>query len=267
MSEQRTVLPNTADGFVVAEMRRRLDEGHTVRIAFGGSSMKPLIDGDTDIIHLEPLPPSLNVGDVYLFFFRGQCVIHRLLKVDGDTLIFRGDNCETTERIGRSDVMARLKAVEHADGSFVDCSSLLWRCRSRHVVCRRSFVNALRSLFPLRRRRWMRWVYFVALLVLMWAPMGFVGVQLDNFVLGIRFDHLLHASVYIPCTFSLCDFRVFRQRASRTGVALLLAAALIGTVTETVQYLLPYRGFDINDLVANFMGVTLGWLLLRLFKK
>jgi glycopeptide antibiotics resistance protein len=48
---------------------------------------------------------------------------------------------------------------------------------------------------------------------------------------------------------------------------LLLAAVLVGLFTEFVQYLLPYRGFDINDLIANCGGNLIGWLLILSFMR
>jgi glycopeptide antibiotics resistance protein len=91
----------------------------------------------------------------------------------------------------------------------------------------------------------------------MWAPLNGVGIPLDNYILGLRADHLLHASVYIPCTLFLVD--LFPQRR---WLAWLLGCC-IGLTTEFGQYLLPFRSFDINDLVSNFLGVSLGWLIVR----
>lgn len=267
MSDRQIVFPNSIDSFIIDEMCQRLAEGLTVRISFGGRSMLPLIDGCTDIILLEPLSGEIRVGDVFLFRFNGRCVIHRLLRVDGDIFVFRGDNCMNKERVRRKDVVARLKAVEHGDGTVDDCDSSSWRRRSRRVALRRSVINAFRRLLSRHNRRWMRWLYFALLLVLMWAPMGFVGVPLNNFVFGIRLDHLLHASVYLPSAFFLMDFFSNSSRGRRPRVAVWAVGASLGVVTETVQYLLPYRGFDINDLVANFLGVTLGWIIIGLLKK
>lgn len=267
MDSRRIVIPNSAKNFVVEEMRDRLSRGLTVRIAFGGSSMLPLIDGRSDIIQLEPLCEGMHAGDIYLFLFEGHCVVHRLMRVEGDVMVFRGDNCMREERVGRSDVLARLKVVEHADGSHDDCDSESWHRRSRRVVMKRTLVNHVRILLSCRHRRWMRWLYFAFLLILMWAPMGFAGLPLNNFVLGIRLDHLIHASVYLPCAFFLMDFRFLNRRGRTPGAAVWLVGVAVGVVTESVQYLLPYRGFDINDLVANFLGVTLGWFIIRMLKK
>jgi VanZ family protein len=102
--------------------------------------------------------------------------------------------------------------------------------------------------------------YFVALALLMWLPLNGV-VPLDNYVFGLRADHLLHASVYLPCVFFLG--RLFRKPV----VTLWFFSVGIGMLTEGVQFLLPYRGFDVNDLLANAIGVSLGLFLFLFFLK
>ncbi len=255
-------LPNNENSFVIQELHDRLLHGLTVRIAFGGDSMLPLINAKTDQVSFCAVAPDepLRTGDVYLFLYQGRCVIHRLLRQRRGMLLFRGDNCRLTESVPRSAVWARLVAVHHADGAVDHCQSPSWRRRSRWVSACRSLRNLPHRLFAPRRRLRQRWCYFALLLLLMWAPVGGLGVPLDNFVFGIRFDHLLHASVYIPCVLYLFDFPLFRRRLLPAW----LAALLLALLTESVQYLLPYRGFDINDMVANFLGVSLGALLLRL---
>ena len=100
-------------------------------------------------------------------------------------------------------------------------------------------------------------LYFVALLLLMWLPLN--GVALDNYVFGLRADHLLHASVYLPCIYFL------GKLVMKPLMVLWILSVGIGLLTEGVQYLLPYRGFDVNDLLANAIGVSLGLFLLLLF--
>jgi len=264
MTSHRLILPNDVNNFVIEEMMARLAQGITVTIAFGGNSMKPLINGGSDSIELAPVTGELRRGEVYLFVYQGRCVIHRLMKICGDKLMFRGDNCRNSEVVSRDAVRARLVAVCHADGSRTVCDTKEWRRRSRRVVLRRSLLNAPFLLFGRRQRRWQRWVYLVLLLVLMWAPVGGLGLKLDSFVFGLRMDHLLHASVYIPFVFFMMDFGGgrFRRLVLHWLVGLLFAA-----VTETGQLALFYRGFDLNDLVANFMGVTIGWVIVLMLKR
>ena len=256
MEVKQINLPNRPDSFLLSELRDRLREGQEVRIAFGGISMLPLISGTTDTIRLRPLREGEEpvAGDVYLFVYRGHHIVHRLQRREGDTYVFRGDNCYNCEQVKRQDILARLTLVEHADGTAVSTDSDEWHRASRRVVRRRSAKNFLLRWFSRRKRKVYSVVYFILLAVLMWAPVGGLGVPLDNFVFGIRLDHLLHASVYLLCPAMLAD--ALRHRRWR----ILLAAMAIGLLTESVQYLLPYRGFDINDLVANALGSFLGWL-------
>ena len=261
MSEKTILIPNRQDSFIVEELRSRLEQGLTVTMAFTGNSMLPTIDGTRDKVLFRPVDTSkLKVGDVCLFLYRGLCVVHRLLRIEGDKYVFRGDNCVDTQTVGRDDLLAILVAVQHPDGTLVSCDSAAWRRQSRRVVAWRSTVNLMKRLFCRRQRRWERWVYFVCLLLLMWAPVGVLGVPLNNFVFGIRLDHLLHASVYIPCTLFMFDF--FRN-SRRPLLLSWLVAILLCVTTETVQYFLPYRGFDINDMAANVLGVSLGAVVMK----
>ena len=94
----------------------------------------------------------------------------------------------------------------------------------------------------------------------MWAPLNGLGIPLDNYILGLRADHLLHASVFIPCALFLMDVIGSRW-------LVWLAAVGIGLLTEGVQWLLPFRGYDVNDLIANAIGVTIGWLVILAVKR
>lgn len=105
------------------------------------------------------------------------------------------------------------------------------------------------------KRKRLSCAYFAALALLMWLPLN-GAVALDNFVFGLRADHLLHASVYLPCVFFL------RHLSAWPKAWVYICSLSIGVFTESVQYMLPYRGFDVNDMLANAVGITLGFVLL-----
>lgn len=261
METMHISLPNSPDNFLLQEMCERLKAGHTVVMAFGGASMQPIISGRGEKVTLRPLAADEEVkkGEVYLFFHERHFVIHRLMKVEGEEYVFRGDNCYRYERVTRENVLAKLMAVQRPDGTMVDCEGEWWRKRSRQVLRRKSLKSfAVRMANSNARRKWAV-LYFVLLAVLMWAPMGGLGIPLNNFIFGLRVDHLLHAAVYLACAAALMDWMKKRP------LPILLMAILIGLFTEFVQYLLPYRGFDINDLIANFIGALLGWLAILPF--
>lgn len=108
-------------------------------------------------------------------------------------------------------------------------------------------------------RRWLSVGYILLLMALMWLPLGGMGIPMNNFVLGIRIDHLYHAAVYLPAVGLLSPLW------GRHLLFTWLGCLLLCIVTESVQWLLPYRGFDINDLLANMIGVSLGLGMALLF--
>lgn len=258
MTTKRIILPNSPDNFLLQEMRSRLAAGEAVTIAFGGRSMLPMLNGESDIVTLAPLSADEEcvVGGIYLFFYNNHYVVHRLMRIDDDIYFFRGDNCRTYEQVRRQAVLGRLVQVRHADGSIDVTNSEAWISRSRKVVRRRNVVNVFFNAFGHQNRWWESAVYFACLAALMWAPLNGIGIPLNNFVFGLRLDHLLHASVFLLCPFFLLD------ALNKRRMLILFSAWLVGICTESVQYLLPWRGFDVNDLIANFLGCFLGWLML-----
>ena len=219
-----------------AAVEERLGAGERVKITLVGTSMRPtLIEGD--MLTLAPLSGEPEVGDIMLFRYHGQHILHRIVAVDGDSCTMQGDNCTTTENCRREDIVARVVAVEKHN-------------KLKHLAVRWLGHKGRRQLRP--------W-YFVALAILMWAPLNGIGIPLDNYILGLRADHLLHASVFIPCALFLWDLM-------KPKWVVWLAAVAAGLVTEGGQWLLPYRGYDVNDLIANAIGVTLGMAVIILFR-
>lgn len=217
-----------------ALVEEQLAAGGQVRIPLVGTSMRPtLLAGDVIVLEKSK---DVAVGDVVLFRHEGRHLLHRVVSIDGDRYTMKGDNCTACETARREDIVAKMVAVEK-------------KHPLKHLAARWLGHKGRKQLRP--------W-YFLALALLMWAPMG--GVPLDNFVLGLRTDHLLHASVFIPCSLFIYDLYKRKWAVWPTAVA-------VGVLTESVQALLPYRGFDINDMIANFLGVSLGWAIIMIVKR
>lgn len=246
-----------ANEIYFAAVEEQLSEGRQVRLLLSGTSMQSALHPG-DELTLAPMEGEPRVGDVVLFRYAGRHLLHRVVAVDGDQVTLQGDNCYTCERCRRQDIVGRLTAVR---GMATDGPE--WQRLSRRSLRRKGIKNfAIRWLGRKGRRQLRPW-YFAALTFLMWAPLNGVGIPLDNYILGLRADHLLHASVFLPCAFFLMDlFRRAGERLRPSGRARTwLVAVAIGLLSEGVQWLLPWRGFDINDLIANTLGVTLGWLV------
>lgn len=68
-----------------------LSRGQRVRLTANGGSMTPFI-GNNDIVELEPIHSALTRADIVLArSTSGHYVIHRIVRVAGDSIWLRGD--------------------------------------------------------------------------------------------------------------------------------------------------------------------------------
>lgn len=114
------------------EVARLLDEGDSVTIRVRGNSMRPLLRNGRDRIILRPYTAAdVHKGAVMLFRYRGLYCVHRIVRIEGDTIVFAGDgNYRMEERVSRSDLMAVMYAVLRPSDAVVECTSLRWRVPS-----------------------------------------------------------------------------------------------------------------------------------------
>ena len=233
-----------------ALVEEQLTAGRRVRMTLVGASMTTALRPG-EPIEVAPLQSDPAVGEVVLFRCGGRHLLHRIVAVSDGVYTLQGDNCRSCEHCRRADIVARLVAVPRlgpTDGE-------RWRHATRRSLQRKWMKNKAIDCFGREGRRRLRPWYFALLALFMWAPLNGLGLPIDSYIFGLRIDHLFHASVFFPCALLLTD--VVKPRW------LLWVVCLgIGLLTEGVQWLLPWRGFDINDLVANTGGVTLGWLVL-----
>ena len=103
---------------------------------------------------------------------------------------------------------------------------------------------------------WVAGFYLLLLLTGALIPLGMGSAALNNnYTFHIRADYLLHALFYIPLPVVLLLSRWGR----RVGLMqVILFSMLVVVLFETVQMLVPYRAFNINDLIANGVGVVIG---------
>lgn len=103
-------------------------------------------------------------------------------------------------------------------------------------------------------------IYSLIIILLAVLPINGSGSFLnDNYIVTIRLDYVAHFAIFIPW---MVISRIFCHRTGRRSVLQILPWIGIGLalaiLTEGVQYLLPYRAFNINDLIANVIGVGIG---------
>jgi VanZ family protein len=93
-------------------------------------------------------------------------------------------------------------------------------------------------------------VYVLFLFLMAIVPLGTEGLN-NISILDLRADYILHAALYLPWVF-------LSVKAGKALPLWIFWGMLFAAGTEGLQYLHPYRAFNINDLVANVVGVVVG---------
>lgn len=114
------------------EVEAMIADGLSVRIRMRGHSMRPLLREDRDIVVLQRCDVSqLQRGDIVLFRYRGQHILHRILHVEADRFVLGGDgNYRTRESCSSGEIIARAVQVIRRSGRTVNCDSARWRLQS-----------------------------------------------------------------------------------------------------------------------------------------
>jgi len=99
--------------------------------------------------------------------------------------------------------------------------------------------------------------YVVGMLLLVSLPLNDAGSSFltDTYVVKIRLDYLAHVILFLPFLFMV------KQAYSKRFYLIFLAGLVFAGLCEGMQYLLPYRSFNVNDLMANMIGIVIGVIL------
>ena len=113
-------------------------------------------------------------------------------------------------------------------------------------------------------------LYCVAIFLLTLLPINGESSSLNNtYIVNIRLDYFLHTLVFLPflllATFSFSG-NSQRKRTINKILSLIILGLIFAIITEGIQFYLPYRTFNINDLIANTLGVILGFPIIFLIK-
>ncbi len=114
-------------------------------------------------------------------------------------------------------------------------------------------------------RRYIQWlppVYAILIVTAMVIPINRRGSEVsfsDEIAVGLRWDYLMHFGIFFlfMASIRLCRRVSFRKNVRET-VVWIVTAVILAVVTEYIQYYLPWRGYNVNDIIANVLGVVLG---------
>jgi len=96
------------------------------------------------------------------------------------------------------------------------------------------------------------WTYLAVIVILAVAPIG-GGINRIT-VFSLRADYLVHMVLFVP--WALLGLATKKQEPLWLGMGVLMAAG-----SESLQYLLTYRAYNVNDLLANMIGVAAGYVV------
>jgi len=107
-------------------------------------------------------------------------------------------------------------------------------------------------------RKIVLFAYIFGMVLLVSLPLNEAGSDFltNTYVVKIRLDYLGHIILFIPF------LMLVKISYPLPFLGMLLAGMVFAGFCEGVQYLLPYRSFNINDLLANMLGILVGIILI-----
>lgn len=112
-----------------------------------------------------------------------------------------------------------------------------------------------------KRLKTIFWGYLSFIILVSILPInGEEGGLNNNYTFNIRWDYLLHTMAYLPLP-------VLMSSKLKNKWIILISALIIAIGLEAVQLIVPFRSFNINDLIANGIGVIMGWAFLMIVGK
>ncbi len=107
-------------------------------------------------------------------------------------------------------------------------------------------------------KRWILFVfaiYAICILLLNILPLSLSEEINEMYIWEFRADYITHGLIFLP--WSLFQFLFFKKEK----IAWFITGAIFSFAIEFVQYFLPYRSFNVFDMLFNFTGLVMGYLI------
>ena len=147
-----------ANALLLPEVVRLLEEGHTVTLPLRGYSMRPFLENGRDKALLRK-PTKIAVGDAALAEVApGHYVLHRIVSINGQSVVLRGDGNLGIERCRLTDIKATAVGFYRKGRETLDSTDgRKWRIYSwwwtRLLPLRRYLLFALHPHIPNRFKK------------------------------------------------------------------------------------------------------------------
>lgn len=115
-----------------AEVERMISEGQSVTIPVKGFSMRPMMRSEKDKVILTAHSDNdIKQSAVMLFRYKGQHIMHRIVKIEGQNITFAGDgNYRIREQATKDDIVAQVTTIIRPSGRTISLDSRRWRIYS-----------------------------------------------------------------------------------------------------------------------------------------
>ncbi|GAB6122635.1 S24/S26 family peptidase [Dysgonomonas termitidis] len=110
-----------------------LNSGNSVELKIKGTSMHPtLVNGKHKVVLIPYRQQQIRIGTIALFGYRGKYILHRLISISEDHLIFQGDNLPSVrEYVEEKDVVAIVEFIITPAGKIIDYKKFSPRIKDR----------------------------------------------------------------------------------------------------------------------------------------
>ncbi len=112
-------------------------------------------------------------------------------------------------------------------------------------------------------RKALFYIYIIFIIIITVTPLQKAGVSGINnvYISEFRLDYILHIIAFLPWVL-LCEMSWDINKKYKKAL-ILLSGIAFASMSEWAHYFIPYRGYNINDLIYNIAGVLAGsvaWL-------
>lgn len=122
-----------------ADVEQIIGDGGHIQLRIKGYSMRPFLRNGIDSVHLSPISAGeLRRGMVALFRHRNRHILHRIRRIEGNKITFRGDgNYRRSEYSSRGEVAAFADYIVRG-GKTVTYGSMQWKLLSFWSLSRKA---------------------------------------------------------------------------------------------------------------------------------
>lgn len=124
-----------------------LKEGQTIQIHPQGNSMMPFIYPDRDEVVISPDTNDLRKYDIVLYRSKetGYLTLHRIIRIENNTIYVCGDNQTRLEPIGKEQIIGIVIEIIR-NGKHINTDSIAYRTAAALYVNNKQPINKLRAL-------------------------------------------------------------------------------------------------------------------------